>query len=99
MADNKAIRPYPWTARQGEDTHWWWIVEDIDGFELGSGDGGFEEVEASLFADSPVMLDLLKESLNHIPDDLKEKVQGIIGKYDIKVKDRAEDGTLKFCRS
>jgi len=51
--------PGPCVARSGADTNHWWIVESTskadDGFpigELGSGDGGFAEGDAKIFAEA-----------------------------------------------
>lgn len=53
----------PWSAYQGEDTNWWWIVRDAEGHELGSGDGGFEVVDAHLMAAAPDLYEACKKLL------------------------------------
>lgn len=56
----------PWKVRQGEDTNWWFVIEDSEGRELGSGDGGFEEHEAHLIASAPELYWLLLEARANI---------------------------------
>lgn len=40
--------PLPWSEYHGDDTHGWSILLSPEGFEIGSGDGGFEELDAKL---------------------------------------------------
>ena len=56
--------PTPWAAVSGEHTNGWFIVEDADGHELGSGDGGFDEEEARIFAAAPDLLEACKFLIN-----------------------------------
>lgn len=65
MSETK-FTPGPWVARQGEDTNWWFVIEDSEGNEIGSGDGGFEEPEAQLMAAAPELYSLLDEAVNTI---------------------------------
>lgn len=63
MKGKEQISPSPWEAYQGEDTNYWWVIRDADGYELGSTDGGFEESDAKLMARAPEMqqqIDALK---------------------------------------
>lgn len=36
----------PWKADNPENANGWWIIVDESGYEIGSGDGGFEKDQA-----------------------------------------------------
>ena len=59
----------PWKARSAEDTNWWFILEDKDGLEIGSGDGGLEECDAQLIVTAVNYHHRLREALQKCIDD------------------------------
>lgn len=63
--------PGPWYAFTEPHFSGWWSVRDSDEWEIGSGDGGFEEPDARLIAAAPELLHIastlasLAEGLHH----------------------------------
>jgi hypothetical protein len=54
-----------YVAELPENGAGWWVIADAEtGFEVGSGDGGFSETEAKLFAASPELLEAVKYLLD-----------------------------------
>lgn len=56
-----------WEAFTQPSFSGWWSVREKDGFELGSGDGGFHESEARMMAAAPDLLSALQGVL-HVAD-------------------------------
>lgn len=55
--------PGPWEAFTEESFSGWWAVQDGNGHEIGSGDGGFDEEDARLMASAPELLEALEEAV------------------------------------
>lgn len=62
----------PWKTSSREDTNWWFILEDKDGHEIGSGDGGLEECDARLIVNAVNNYDRLLDALEGAADCLEE---------------------------
>lgn len=56
--DNKHT-PGPWEAFTEDRFSGWWAIRDTEGNEIGSTDGGFDELDARLMAAAPEMLEAL----------------------------------------